>query len=141
MVVTVSIALKEHLVTDHSRLVIDPYVLDRLRSICLILPEAMEAEAFGAPTFQIRTKNFVMTHRAERGPSAWFKAAPGMQDQFIERDPDRYFAPPYLGPKGWIATWLESAPEPDWDDIEELTIASYRLIAPKRLVAQLDGAT
>ena len=42
------------------------------------------------------------------------------------------------GPKGWVAAWLEAEVSPDWDEIDEIITESYRLIAPKRLVKQLD---
>ena len=45
--------------------------------------------------------------------------------------------PPYLGPRGWVGLRLASPP-PDWDEVEARIVASYRLIAPRRLVAQLD---
>lgn len=121
---------------------VDDSIMRRLRAICGHdrLPEAMEAEAFGSPTFQVRTKNFAMLHQAEQGTAVWCKAAPGFQEALIERDPVRYFRPPYLGPKGWIAAWLDAATDPDWDEIEDLIVTSYRLVAPKRLVALLDPA-
>ncbi|MGI8406337.1 MAG: MmcQ/YjbR family DNA-binding protein [Thermomicrobiales bacterium] len=123
---------------EHPRITVDDTIMRRMRAICKRLPEATEAEAFGAPTFQIRTKNFAMLHRPEQGTSVWCKAVPGFQEALIERDPVHYFRPPYLGPKGWIAAWLDEAIDPDWDEIEEMVIESYRLIAPKRLVAALD---
>ena len=48
--------------------------------------------------------------------------------------PERYFAPPYLGPSGWIGAFLDG-PE-DWDEIAELLEEGWRLAAPKRLLAR-----
>lgn len=124
--------------SEHPHVHIDETLMRRMRKICGPLPEAMEAEAFGAPTFQIRTKNFAMLHRPAHGTSVWCKAAPGFQEALIERDPVRYFRPPYLGPKGWIGAWLDEDVDPDWDEIEEIVVTSYRLVAPKRLVAVFD---
>ncbi len=128
--------------SEHTHVSVDDSIMRRLRAICERnrLPEAMEAEAFGSPTFQVRTKNFAMLHQPEQGTAVWCKAAPGFQEALIERDPVRYFRPPYLGPKGWIAAWLDAATDPDWDEIEDLIVTSYRLVAPKRLVALLDPA-
>jgi len=125
---------------DHPRVTVDEAIMQRMREICAPLPEAVEGEVFGAPTFRVREKNFAMVRRPEEGTAVWCKAAPGFQDAIIDRDPDRYFAPPYVGPKGWIGAWLDDDIDPDWDEIEEIVIASYRLIAPKRLVARLDPA-
>lgn len=125
---------------EHPKVHIEPYILDQLRDICLELPEAVESEAFGAPTFQIRTKNFAMTHR-DRGdrPSVWVKGAPGHQEMLVAALPDRYFRPPYMGKNGWIGCWLDDTAMPDWDEIEDLVIESYQLIAPKRLAGQIDS--
>ncbi len=118
---------------------LDETLLRRMREICAPLPEAKEAEAFGSPTFQVRAKNFAMLHGPERGVSVWCKAAPGFQEALIERDPVRYFRPPYVGPKGWVGAWLDEDIDPDWDEIEEIVVESYRLVAPKRLVAVFDA--
>ncbi|MGI8484430.1 MAG: MmcQ/YjbR family DNA-binding protein [Thermomicrobiales bacterium] len=117
---------------------LDETIMQRMREICDPLPEAVEAEVFGAPTFQVRTKNFAMLRRSEQGASVWCKAAPGVQDEFIMRDPAHYFAPPYVGPKGWIGAWLDEDVDPDWDEIADIVVTSYRLVAPKRLVAVFD---
>ena len=59
-----------------------------------------------------------------------------MQEALVGSDPERFFVPQYTGPKGWVGAWLDV--DPDWDEIAELIEESYRLVAPKRLVAQLD---
>lgn len=124
--------------SSHPTVTVDAAIMERLRKICLPLPEATEAEAFGAPTFQIRAKNFAMLHKPEGRTSVWGKATHEFQQALIHSEPERYFAPPYVGPKGWVAAWLDDDVNPDWDEIEEIIIESYRLIAPKRLVKQLD---
>jgi len=123
----------------HPEVPVPEAVMEPLRTICLRYPEAVEAVAFGKPTFQVRRKNFCMLFTGERGIAAFVKAAPGMQEAAIDRDPARYFRPPYLGGKGWIGCWLEPEADPDWDELADLIDESYRLIAPKRLVAALDA--
>lgn len=112
--------------------------MEPLRAICLRFPEAVEAKAFGAPTFQVRTKNFAMVHQSGDRTSIWCKAAPGVQAAYVTSEPDRYYAPPYLGPKGWVAAWIDPASTPDWDEVAAIIEESYRLVAPRRLVARLD---
>lgn len=124
--------------SEHPKVTVDEAILAPVRAICLAYPEAVEAEAFGAPTFQVRTKNFAMLHQPEGRTSVWCKAPPGAQAAYIASEPDRYYAPPYLGAKGWIAAWLDPSGNPDWDEIAAIIDESYRLVAPKRLVAQLD---
>ncbi len=110
-------------------------VMERLREICLSLPEAVE-KSFGghsAPSFRIRDKLFVMT--SEDGRSMMFKAAPGVQEALVASDPKRFFVPAYVGHKGWVGARLTA--DQDWDEIAELVEDSYRLIAPKRLAARV----
>ena len=110
--------------------------LDRLRAICLVLPEATERETWGHATFRVREKIFAM---AGDGSGRWtmtFKALPGLQPALVEADPDRFYVPPYVGPKGWIGIYLGD--ETDWDELEDLVEESYRMTASKRLAALLD---
>ena len=44
--------------------------------------------------------------------------------------------PPYVGPRGWIGVVLGA--RTDFSEIAELVEDSYRMTAPKRLVAQFD---
>jgi predicted DNA-binding protein (MmcQ/YjbR family) len=112
--------------------VIDP--TERLRHICLTLPEATERETWDAPTFRVRDKIFAMPRDGH--PSVWCKAAPGIQEALINSDPTHYYLPPYVGPKGWIGIRLDG--DLPWDEIADHIHDSYRLIAPKRLVARIE---
>jgi predicted DNA-binding protein (MmcQ/YjbR family) len=115
--------------------------LERLRKICFALPDATE-QLFGGhttPTFRVREKIFVMYSKSpEDKPAIWCKAPPGAQQVLVGSDPARFFSPPYVGKNGWIGVRLH-APL-DWDHITDLVTDSYRMTAPKRLLAQLDGA-
>ena len=119
-----------------------PSPLTRLRKICLALPEAHEVEAWGEPTFRVKNKLFAMFAHAENhhggGRAAvWAKAAPGNQALMIKANPDRFYVPPYVGPSGWIGIRLDK--NPDWKEVGELMRDAYRLVAPKKLLATLDG--
>ncbi len=41
----------------------------RLRAICLALPEAMEKQAWGDPTFRVKDRIFAMEKRGDGHPS------------------------------------------------------------------------
>jgi predicted DNA-binding protein (MmcQ/YjbR family) len=110
---------------------------DRLRRLCLALPEAVEKEAWGDPTFRVRDKIFAMEKRGDGRVSLWAKAPPGAQEHLVMADPECFFVPPYVGHKGWIGMRLDN--RPDWNDVAEVVRRSYRLVAPRRLVANLDG--
>jgi predicted DNA-binding protein (MmcQ/YjbR family) len=106
---------------------------DRLRAICLALPEAVEKEAWGDPTFRVREKIFAMEKRGDGRVSVWCKAPPGSQMVLVGADPTRFFVPPYVGHKGWIGMRLDDGP--DWSEVAQVVRRSYRMIAPKRLAA------
>ncbi|MFT8242848.1 MmcQ/YjbR family DNA-binding protein [Roseomonas sp. BN140053] len=105
----------------------------KLRAICLALPEAAEKETWGRPTFRVRDRIFAMERHDDGRPAAWCKAPPGSQAVLVGADPDRFFAPPYVGPKGWIGIHLDA--QPDWEEVAGLLRRSFRLVAPKRLAA------
>lgn len=119
-------------------LTIDPERLERIRQICLALPEAVEKEAWGDPSWRVRDRIFAMQKGNYEGgrPSLWLKAADGAQAVLVASDPERFFVPGYVGHKGWIGLYLDGG-SMDWDELSDLIEESYRLIAPKRLAAQL----
>jgi hypothetical protein len=109
--------------------------------MCLKLPEAHEVEAWSAPTFRVKNKLFAMhaspnTHHGAGRPAVWMKAAPGNQELMIRSAPHRFFRPPYVGPSGWVGVWLDG--DVDWEELAGLLEDSYRMTAPKRLLAALD---
>ena len=108
----------------------------RLRQICLALPEATEKEAWGDPTWRVRDKIFAMEKRGDGRISVWFKAPEGSQEVLVGSDGQRFFVPPYVGHKGWVGMRLDR--KPDWKEVELLIGRSYRMTAPKRLVASSD---
>jgi predicted DNA-binding protein (MmcQ/YjbR family) len=119
-----------------------PSALDRIRKLCLVLPEAHEVEAWGEPTFRVRNKLFAMyaadanLHGIGR-PGVWIKSTHVNQDLMLQSDADRYFSPPYVGPSGWIGIYLDNSP--DWSLLAEILRDAYLLTAPKRIAAQLDN--
>lgn len=115
-------------------------VLKRLRSICLALPEATEKVAWGSPTFRVKDKLFAMyadDHHGDGRVAVWCKAPPGEQAVMVGADPDRFFVPPYVGPSGWVGVRLDR--DVPWDDVADILTASYRMTAPKKVLAALDA--
>lgn len=123
-----------------NRLTIRPARLERLRRICLALPDATEKEAWGDPTWRVRDRIFAMQKGNYEGgrPSVWLKAAEGAQSVLVGADSERFFVPGYVGNKGWVGVYLDGR-RVDWSLLQELVEDSYRLIAPKRLAARLEG--
>ena len=109
----------------------DDAITARLRRLCLALPEAAEKETWGDPTFRVRDRIFAMAKRGDGRVSVWCKAPPGAQAVLVGAAPERFFAPPYVGAKGWVGMRLDRGP--DWEEVALLVGRSYRLVAPKRL--------
>jgi hypothetical protein len=99
-----------------------------------------ERASHGAPTFFVK-KTFLTVwaegHHDHTFPHLWCAAMPGAQEMLIADNPDRVFRPPYVGHRGWIGVRVDG--KPDWAQIEDLCEDAYRAVAPKRLVALLDG--
>jgi hypothetical protein len=114
--------------------------LERLRRVCLALPEGMEQEAWGEPTFRVRKKIFAMYAGANQHGqgrcAVWCKAPLGVQEIMVRSDPDRFFVPPYVGVKGWIGIDIEAV---DDRELTELVLQSYCMIAPAKLQVGLRG--
>lgn len=104
--------------------------LDHIRRVCLALPEALEQETWGHPTFRVGAKIFAAA--AADGATMNCKAPPGVQAILVGADPARFFVPPYVGPRGWIGVRLDDCT--DWDEIAALVGRSYRMTAPRRLL-------
>jgi hypothetical protein len=115
--------------------------IDRLRAICLALPEATEKLAWSEPTFRAGAsgKMFVMfsnNHHNDGRIAAHCASTYATQDLLVRRDPERFFVPPYDGARGWIGVRLEEG-RVDWAETAELVEEAYRLVAPKRLLTLL----
>jgi hypothetical protein len=115
--------------------------LKQVRRICLGLPEVSERLSHGSPSFFVRGKKtltmFLDDHHGDGILGIWCPAFPGVQEELIESEPDRFYRPPYVGPSGWIGVRLDR--EVDWDEVAEIIAESYRKVAPKTLVKQLDA--
>ncbi len=116
--------------------------LAKVREACLALPEVTERLSHGEPTFFVRDKKtFVMFHDDHHGDgrlALWVAAAPGVQAEMVDEEPDRFFVPPYVGHRGWLGVRLDR--KPNWAEVAGICADAYRQVAPKSLVAQLDEA-
>jgi hypothetical protein len=125
--------------TWHTRAVTE---LDRVRTICLGLPEVTERLSHGSPTWFVRgKKTFVTYHDDHHGDgrlALWCAAPAGMQEALVAGEPDHYFRPPYVGHRGWLGVHLDRGL--DWNEIAGAIEDAYAEIAPKSLVEQARAA-
>ena len=118
----------------------EPESLDRLRQICLALPGATERLSHGEPTWFIRDKKSFATyanHHHDDRVAFWCAAPAGLQTSMVGADPARFFVPPYVGHRGWLGVYLDVPV--DWMEIADIVETAYRMIAPSRLITELDG--
>jgi hypothetical protein len=111
-------------------------VLERLRALCLALPEASERISHGIPAFDVAGKMFAYfrhNHHGDGRTAVCVKTS-GRDEQelLLELDPDLYHRPAYLGPSGWVGIDVASE-DTDWTHVGERLRTSYRLAAPTRL--------
>ena len=110
--------------------------LERIREICLALPETSERLSHGAPTFFVRGKRaFVMVltdHHGDGRFAIWCAAPDGLQSMLVEADPERFFVPPYVGHRGWLGVRLDRLL--DWAELTGIVEDAYAEVAPRTLV-------
>lgn len=117
--------------------------LENLRRLCLALPETTERLSHGEPTWFVREKKTFVTyadhHHDSEHVAFWCAALPGVQEALVATDPSHYFRPPYVGHRGWLGVYLDVPL--DWDAVAEVVEDAYRVVAPKKLVAELDASS
>lgn len=115
----------------------DPFLAD-VRALALALPEAIERVAWGRPTFRAGAKGkiFAIYERAE-DTAALLVVKPEPDEQPALLADERFRAPAYWGPSGWVGLDLQAFPI-DPDEVAELLESSYRQVALKRQLAELN---
>lgn len=112
--------------------------LQRVRRICMALPETSEKLSHGEPTFFVRKKVFAMcsnNHHNDGHVAVVLPAAIGIQTMLIETAPEKFYRPPYVGVRGWVGVELDRVTD------EELAFhvhEAWRLIAPEKLHALVE---
>jgi len=106
-------------------------MLERVRKICLALPEAAEIiDGFGHNTFKINGKSFVISGESEKGFRLSFKSDRETQALLLEKE--YFFKTPYIGQHGWVS--IEKPDPENWEELSDLIQEAYLRAAPKRLV-------
>lgn len=118
----------------------DDRLLARVRDLALRLPGAAEKVSHGRPAF-FTQKVFAYFGCSTKRDGEWVQHP---HHVCVQLEPDERLAllgegaiePAYLAPSGWVAVDLDAA---DWQRTAELLDASFRVTAPRRLVAELDA--
>ena len=115
--------------------------VERVRKICLAMPETWEKISHGEPTFFVRKRVFAMcstNHHNDGHFAVVIPAAIGIQAALIEANPKKFYRPPYVGGAGWVGIELPRVKD------KELAMhlqEAWRLIAPESLHAALEQAS
>ena len=107
--------------------------VERVRRICLALPETFEKLSHGEPTFFVKKKVFAMCsiNHHHDGHIAVVLAAPiGVQEALIRESPQKYYRPPYVGGAGWVGVEL---PRVSDRTLKMHLHEAWRLIAPQKV--------
>jgi hypothetical protein len=114
-------------------------ILERLTAIGLALPEARCELSGSHASFRVRKKTFAYflnNHHGDGIVAVACKVLPGENAALAKAQPERYYLPAYIGPRGWVALRLDLfKAKIDWSEVRELLLTSYLLIAPKRLAS------
>ena len=116
----------------------DPRLV-RLTEIALGLPEATRQICGSHAQFLVRKKTFAYfldDHHGDGIVAVTGKVLAGDNKALAEAQPDRFYLPAYIASKGWVALRLDLGTV-DWDEVRELLLGSYMLIAPKRLAGRV----
>ena len=119
----------------------DPY-LARVGELASALPGSAEKVSHGRPAF-FTSKVFAYYGGSLKVDGTWVEhphaviVQPDPADRHALIEEARVFVPAYLGPSGWLGIDVDGA-DTDWSEVAELLDASFRLTAPKRLIAELD---
>jgi hypothetical protein len=111
----------------------DEKQIERVRRICLALPETFEKLSHGEPTFFVKKKVFAMcsiNHHHDGHIAVVVPAPIGVQQALIEASPKKYYKPPYVGGAGWVGVEL---PRVSDKELKMHLLEAWQLIAPPKL--------
>src|SRR5689334_2973651 len=112
--------------------------VERVRRLCLALPETWEKLSHGEPTFFVKRRVFAacaINHHNDGRIAVTVPAAIGVQTALIESNPTKFYKPPYVGAAGWVGIVL---PRVSDKELAAHLREAWKLIAPEKLHAALD---
>ncbi len=110
--------------------------LHRMREVCLLLPETVEAEHFGEVCFRVGKRIFASCGDKAGVCRLVFQLEPEHASRLVASDP-RF--QPYARQEHCV--WMDAAGVEDWDEVRALVLESYRLNAPSNPPPKRASAT
>jgi predicted DNA-binding protein (MmcQ/YjbR family) len=104
--------------------------LERLRTLCLALPDTWEKVSHGEPTFWVGKRMFASfananNHHGAGRYAVWCHATHTTQHLLVAQFPERYFVPAYAGVAGWVGIYLDRRPK--WSEVAERLASAHSL--------------
>lgn len=115
---------------------------ERVTAICRALPGAEHVDQGNHTTYRVRGKVFAYfldDHHGDGIVSVCVKSQLGENVDRARLEPERFYLPAYIGPRGWFGMRLDRG-RVRWPEVAEVVEQSYRLTAPRTLIKKLDGA-
>jgi hypothetical protein len=120
-------------------------IVGRVQTFCLALPEVTVRVDYSrtrtrstAQSFDIRRRSFCLLV-AREGPTGSPVPLLVLRAHPDEREAMLSLGPPFFSPRaGGDRIGVLLTDDTDWEEIRELVTESYRILAPKKLIALLD---
>jgi predicted DNA-binding protein (MmcQ/YjbR family) len=109
-------------------------ILEKLRAMCLALPETSERSSWGHPNFRAGKRTFSTFERVGGRPSIAFRLDSDDIERLLRRK--QFFSTPY-GRGLWVSVWADTAL--DWRLVGDLIRRSYRVVALQRMIKALES--
>ncbi len=112
--------------------------IDRVRVICTELPECV-VEGDQHHKISVRGKTIgwhTVDHHGDGRVTLAVRGEKGENEQLVLADPDKFFLPPYVARHGYIGIYLD-IDDVDWEEVRELLLDGYRIVAPRKLVREV----
>jgi len=111
---------------------------EAVREAMLGLPEVREVCSHGMPEFRVRGRAFadyVVNHHGDGRVALWLKSDAETQARLTALDPAGFFAPPYVGTRGWVGLRLDRGIA--WSEVLRRVREAYLAAAPPELTLHL----
>lgn len=105
-----------------------------IRRVALALPETTEKLSWGTPFFRVRNRGFARIREEGDALAVWC-ADEGEKQAMIASEPAKFFTTAHYDGYPMVLVRFGAI---DVDELTELLTESWRLRAPRRLVAELD---
>jgi predicted DNA-binding protein (MmcQ/YjbR family) len=112
--------------------------IDELEKFALSLPEAWVDNPWGDRVVKVAKKIFVFLSSTDAERPGMTVKLPESRDHALSIEGS--VLPGYgLGKAGWVTIYVDAVPKEEREVLFDFIEESYRTIAPKKLVKQLDG--